>query len=280
MADTKDEGKNEPVNDTQDAPMPSADQKTPDTGGQEASQPKGEASVPEQPPASDLPDSATERTREQFDKLKEQLREEREARKRVEGLFSTMAPQPQPQPQTPQVTPVYDPETGLLNEDALGEMQKGTFEANERAARAEAAAARTMQELENRELYSAYPELKPGKDQDKELFTEARRIIRDSVFNPEDYGLDPQMAGQGLTPKQAADLARERIPKKEVKQEPQSQVQDEEPKEQATLEATGSPQRANELESVEEEELARASRLGRPGAMAARLAARRKKSTS
>ena len=59
---------------------------------------------------------------------------------------------------------------------------------------------------------------------------------------------------------------------------PQEEV--EEPIEQATLEATGSPQRASELESSEEEELTFKSRKGIPGAMAARLAARRKKGTS
>src|SRR5262245_24032521 len=132
-----------PVNDTPDAPMPSAEQQT-TVPVAEATQTDGT-----------LPDDARERTKQEFEKLRTQYREERARREYLENVFGSM----QQQQQTPPA--IIDPDTGLPREDALNQIQREAQEARQRAERTEQKFAAYQQEQEDRAVFAEHPELDP-----------------------------------------------------------------------------------------------------------------------
>jgi len=248
MADNNNQAQNNPVEVTQDAAMPTVEQKVPmpsqtDNGGAQ------QEVTPQLAQGSGLPNEVSERTKREFDKLQEQLRAEREERIRLQGVWNTVAPQ------TPQQTkPLYDPTTGLLDESVFTDVQRRASEAEARAKQAEARVQqyeqnqiRSKDELELQEAVVAHPELdSTGKQFDKRLHNQVRAILQDSLLHPEDYG------PKTLTYKQAADLAKGIDQKKldEARQDGTNQALEQlSPKEQASLEATGSPARRAEVNS-------------------------------
>lgn len=260
-------GQNEtPEKETQEAAVPTAEQQTP--------KPKVEQPVPQEKAAQqtdgqELPEDASERTRREFDKLRDQLKDERTRRQYYESVMNTLTPQ---QPQQP--SQIIDPETGLLNEQALTETQKTALEARERAARAEQALQSYQNDQENREVYREYPELDPtGGKHDKELHNETRRLMLDSMVNPDDYG-------KQLSFIDAANLAKEKLGTQATKEGAKEAIDQLAPKEQASLEAHGSSQRAREdIASAEEDTLRYKARRGDDHAMAELLARKRVKSS-
>lgn len=246
MADTNQTGNENPEKTTQDAAVPTAEQKTPPvTDGQQSDQQVQEG----------LPDNASERTRREFEKLREDLRQEREQREYLESLYSASQLPPSPQ----QDDPYEDP--------ALREAR----EAKERAARAERGLQQLQADQENREVYQSYPELDPkGEKHDKELHNETRRLMLDSMVNPKDYG------NQQLSFLEAAKMAKDKLVGKTEeakKQGAQEALEGIAPKEQASMEATGSPTRAADLTVDDDlEELRLRSRKGDEHAIAQRLA--------
>lgn len=286
MADTQqNEAQKEPVTETQDAPMPSADEKTTPVEGQGQVKQDDVQRLPEVTPTGELPDGVKERTQREFEKLTSQLHDEKQQRQRLEDIFKTIAtPVQQSVPQQPQQVPVYDPTTGLLNEDALAATQKAAWEASQRAVRAEEAVQRYVQDQEAREAFQAHPELDPqgrfGKEFDQELHVATRRILTDAMLNPTDYG------GRQLSFKDAGDLAKRQI---QTKVDAATQVAKEEgakeaieaiaPKEQAALEAEGASGRVVSL-PADEQELIMQSRKGNIDAMAARVSRFRKQGKS
>lgn len=253
------------VTETPPSPVPSEEQKTPESsvGQQDAPQ---EVSADQKPVEEGLPTEAKDRTKREFEKLQRQLREERMARERLESRFRSM------QPKAPELPPVYDPETGLLNEQALSQRDRLTQEALNRAARAEEAVQNYEKDREERETFSAYPELDPnerfGKPHDVEFHKEVRRIALDSMLNPQDYG-DKQ-----LSFKEAADLAKGRLtPQVEAakQQGAKEAIEQLTPKEQASLEATGSSGRRTQVNNLDD--LRRRSRKGDSDAIIERLKA-------
>ena len=230
------------VNDTQQSAMPTDDQKT--TGTEvsgEAAQGEETSQTADEPV---LPEGVKERTAREFDKLQSQLREERAKREYLETVWSSMKPKEEPKAEV--MPPIYDSQTGLLNEQALTDLQRQSLEAQQRAARAESTIQSYMEEKEKLETYSVHPELNPdGKSFNKDLHVATRRILLDSMVNPQDYG-------KQLSFKEAGDLAKKvsqpavEAAKAEGAKEALEQLT---PKEQAALEATGSPNRRNELSS-------------------------------
>ena len=258
--DTK--GKKEPEKETQEAPVPSAEQKIPSSEvvGEEA----GETQVtPQEAKEGALPEEASERTKREFEKLREQVREERTRREYFEAVFSSMQPQKQPE-----VVPVIDPETGLPNEQVLTDIQKRAYESEQRATRAEQAIQGYLTEQENRAVYAQHPELNPSSDKfDKKLHTKVRSLLLDSMLNPGDYGSRQLgfMEAVELVKGESTSAAEEA--KKEGAQEAMKQT---ESKEQASLEATGTSGRRTEIAS-DLEELKRRTRKGDMNAVVERL---------
>lgn len=258
--------KQEPEKEAPEAPVPSAEQKTtePEAVGEEAK----EITQPAEGEA--LPEGASERTKREFEKVKqdrddyrEQLREERARREYFETVFSSM--QPQKQPEAP---PVIDAETGLPNEQVLTDIQRRSQEAEQRAQRAEEAIQGYMAEQENRAVFAKYPELNPASDKfDRKLHAEVRSRLLDSMLNPNDYG------GRQLGFLEAAEMVKGVAASaiEEAKKKGATEAMEQtESKEQASLEATGTSGRRTEIAS-DLEELKHRTRKGDINAIVERL---------
>ena len=236
-----------PVKETPEAPMPSVEQKTPEP--QEVKE--------------GLPEDASERTRHEFEKVQMQLREERQRREAIESAFRAM------QPKQPEVVPepLYDPTTGILNEQVLTDVQKRTYEAEQRALHAEQAVQGYMQEVEAREAYAAHPEANPNaKEFDPELKKRASAILLHSMVNPNEY------SGKQLSLKESYDYLKTSQGDEVVKAKQEAAkeaIEQLTPKEQASLEAVGSP--ARRTEGVNLDELRYRSRKGDKEAIIERM---------
>ncbi len=249
------------VTETPQSPMPSDEQKTPESQevGQDA--PQEESVKPESEQV--LPDEAKDRTKREFEKLRRDLHAERTRREQLESRFQSM------QPKAPALPPVYDPETGLLNEQALSQRDRLTQEALERAARAEEAVSNYEKVQEERELYSSYKELDPNSEKfDEELSHQVAAIKLHSMVSPEIYG------GKQLSGKEAADFLSKRGQKalEVVKQQGAKEaIEQLSPKEQAALEATSSSGRRTQVSNLDD--LRSRSRKGDNDAIMERLKA-------
>lgn len=158
-------------------------------------------------PQGELPEDAKERTKREFEKLKEHNKALAEENKRLKGQSQPIPsvldylepapmaqvpvqqyqPQyqyPQPVPQTPQQEQLVD-ENGYVNTDVLrrelDEAKKArqkAEEAEKRAMEAEGRISRFEQDAETRKLYEAYPELNPL----SEVFNEeAYKLVRNEL---------------------------------------------------------------------------------------------------
>jgi hypothetical protein len=220
--------------------------------------------------ANELPKEASDRTKERFDEKTSQLREERQRREALEGAFKTLKPEAKPE----QDLPIYDPDTGLLNEQALTNVQLRAQEA-EKQAQATNQKLETIleeqkkqsQEREDQEAYTAHPELNPKNEKtfNKDLRDMTASLLLQSMVHPEEFG------GKQLTHKEAGDKAKDLVAKisGNVKEEAAKEaIEQLSPKEQAGLEATGSRQRTGQTDM---DSLQRRSRTGDPEAIMERL---------
>ena len=258
----------EPIT-TEVAPSAPA-QAAPVTPVQPAVAPTPVAPAPVQAPAQ-LPTEASERTREQFDKLLdnnkklydtvEVMRQELERRNQAQQVFQPVQQaQPARQQQLPNAQDYVerDPVTGeeFVNTERLNASIK---ELNERASRAEQAISNYIQtneqrevERQNKEAFSSHPELDPKSPNFDAQFSDfTRAVIYDSLINEYRYG------GRPLSFKEAADLVKTRTtpggqapttvtqvstPAAQAAQVVQPDAT-QEAKEQGSLAATGTPQR-------------------------------------
>lgn len=271
---------------SQSAPMPSAEQQPAksDSAGsavpQEASDQVQEdgATTTETQVQSDtddleLPEGVTERTREQFNKLKGMLREEREQREKRENVFESIKPKGQePKMQTSGamsdgqiqdvISQFIDPDTGVVDVNGLNRVIAQTAARSARAeqvVRSFTAQQRQMEEeRQAQEAFEAYPNLDPKSDGfDETLHRKTRAFLVDSMLKPGDYG------NKTLTYREAADLAHEGIEKavEDAKKEGAKEaLEDLTPKEQAALEAQGRSDKRTAGASLEE--LRKRSRRG------------------
>ena len=240
-------------NDTQLPAAPTGEQQT--TGSEQ---------VP-----NELPNEASERTKARFEELTSQLAEERRSREALEKAFNTL----KPKEAKAEIQPIYDPDTGLLNEQALTNVQLRAQEAEKTALEAKTELQqlreeriKQTQEREDLEAYQAHPELDPKNEQfNKDLRDMTASLMLQSMVHPE------QFEGKQLTHKQAADKAKELVAKisGNVKEEAAKEaIEQLSPKEQAALEATGSRQRTG-LKDMDS--LQRRTRKGDESAIMERL---------
>jgi hypothetical protein len=245
-----------PVSETPEAPMPSADQKTPDAGdGDRKDQPV------ETPAEGSLPDEAKERTRREFDKLQTQLREERTRRQYLEDVFQSQKPKG-----APPLPPMFDPNTGLVNDQAISERDRMLLEANDRASRAEQAVAGYQLHTEEREMYAAFPELDPGSKGFDETFSHQVAALKLHSM------VEPGVYGKQLSGKEAADYLRKNVMKKveAAKQEGAKDALEQlTPREQAALEASGTPGRRTQ--AIDTAQLRERTRRGDMDALVERV---------
>lgn len=174
------------------------------------------------PVAQPAPAPVSDRTSEQFEKLlgsnqklyeaNEALRQELANRAVANQTFAPINQPPVMQPQVqqsvnPQDFVESDPITGerYVNEAKLqakiSEMERRTTQAQEAISRYIQTSEQREMDRQNKEAFSAYPELNPYDIQhhDVRFHNQTRSVIYDSLLNPKDYG------GRPLSFKEAAD---------------------------------------------------------------------------
>ena len=179
-----------------------------------------------------LPENATDRTREQFEKL---TNSNRQLKVQLDKLQADIDRQPigynVPQPKAEEF---IDPATGEVDIDKLN---RGLVEANRQAKQARLEVQRIREEDQEKTAYATYPQLKPRtKGFDAELYKRTRAVLLDSMLNPQDY------AGKPLTMKEAADKAAgasQAVVNKAKAEGAKDAIGQLTPKEQASLDATG-----------------------------------------
>lgn len=241
-----------PDTDTQESAMPTEEQQTPVA--------ETTTEVDQSDVSSDgktetgLPVEVKERTRQEFEKLKSELRDERARREYMEQVYNSL----QPKANEPVETPIYDPDTGLLDEQVLTDMQRRTKEAEQRAQKAESSVNSYLEAQEKREVFTKHPDADPNAEQfDKNMSDVASSLIFRSMVHPEEFGNKQLSFMEGI------ERAKSMInPNKDVKQT--------ELKEQASLENTGSSGRRTQVES-DLQELQRKSRRGDKDAILERI---------
>lgn len=241
----------EVVTPTPQEPMPSSDQ----TGGVEPEVQPVDQATDVSDDVGDLPDGVSERTRQQFEKLKSQLAEARGSKSPFESIRQPQAPQAP-------VAPLYDPSTGYVDVNELENLRNVALEAQHQIAELKAERQRQDEERQTAEALSAYPELDPdAKNHDKELYEATL-----------DFVVAAQNRGKTLTLKQAADRVKA-LSQKEVSKAEKAgatkALEELAPKEQAALEATGRSDRR--VAAQDSGELIERTRTGDLGAIVARL---------
>jgi len=188
---------------------------------------------------SELSEGVSERTKTQFDKLKDKLGNWKDRALKAESAVIPPLPRPQPQPEK-----LYDPDTGLVNIEGLNKLQERTIAAERKAQDLEGKFGTYISDSQEREAYGKYPELNPrAKEHDEDLFVDTRRIAMDSMVYPESYG------GKPLTMREAADVAK----KSASKESPKEQEERKLIKEQASLSASGRPGQGVARQTSEED---------------------------
>ena len=231
---------NNPETQTQEEAMPTSEQQT--TPEMEEAAPQQEVSEPAIGTGDlDLPESAKERTAQQFAKLQEQLRSERARRVKAETNFG-YSNQDQ---ESKGLDQYVDPITGTVDVNGLNKVISDTDRRAKRAEEAIGRFERSAQEQQEREALATHPELDPSsKDYREDLYASSRAILMDSMVYPESYG------GKTLTLKEAADRAKSLVGSavKQAKEEGAKEARENlTPKEQASLEATGRSDRRTQL---------------------------------
>jgi len=232
-------------------------------------QPKVAASQ-EETTVAGLPDETKERTREQFEKLTSHNKELADALERTQQqlddyrrrVFNDQRFQ-EVQPEQP----LYDQNTGLINVQALEDLQQRLIKAEVKLQATEKGVTQVSQTVEEKEAFASYPELNRNDGNFNEEFHKlTRAIAMDSMVYPDQY------KGNPLTFKEAADLAMKQM-KKEEKQEQAQGEKAEEEKEQASLGASGRPSQAvaRELFETDDQRLSVGTRLGDKQSMIERM---------
>ena len=173
------------------------------TSAPEAPKPAEQPSAPSAPALG----QPSERTTEQFEKLKESNRKLFEANRLLQEELAkkarseqTFAPIQQPEvplapaPSMEQFT-VVDPTSGERYVDER-KLAAALADVTQRATRAESAVQGYIrrqdvldEERQTREAYASHPELNPSSDKfDAEVSRRTRALLLDSMMNPQDYG--------------------------------------------------------------------------------------------
>lgn len=259
-----------PVTTTPAEPMPSSEQTTTEV------QPSQTAAVDESQVSAgtertevqeenslELPEGASDRTREQFDKLKTQLRDERAKRVNTQSVFEQLRPS-QPAMTQAQINQFVDPMTGNVDVNGLNQ---AIYSAQQRATNAEQTVQRWIEDQQTKEAFSAHSELNPQNSNfDRSLHNKTRALLLDSMVNPQDYN------NKQLSYKEAADLAKgvsSKVIAEAEKVGATKAIEGLTPKEQASLEATGRSDRRTEVSDLDT--LKQNTRRGDLGSIVERL---------
>ena len=234
----------------QPTPMPSVEQQS----VVEESQPVEQATAVSDEELN-LPEGVSERTAQQFEKLKTQLAELKAQR----SLTDTKPTKP--------VAPLYDPTTGYVDVNELESLRQIAIDAQTQIAELRAEQETKQEEAQTKEVLSTYPELDPeSKGYNASFYKATRAVLLDSRYNPSDYG------GKSLTYKEAADIAKSINSNaiSEAEKVGATKALDAlSPKEQASLEATGRSDKRTNV--VDQSDLVEGTRKGDLNSIIARM---------
>lgn len=245
----------------QPAPMPSAEQQVPNVPTSEPASPQG---VSTQPISTEvvLPDSAKDRTKQEFEKLKTQLASEREQRIKIEQMFNNMR---QPQAPQNQLPDYYNPETGEVDVMKLEQRNRHLEQQLQQLKGTVQSITEKERIQQEEETFKVYPELNPNNGPEK--FNQAfHRAVTG-------YLTDAYLRGENPSFKQAADAInslRDKDIKDAEKKGANQALEQLTSKEQASLEAMGRSDKRQEVYS-NLESLQQRSRRGDVSAIAERL---------
>ena len=249
--------------------------------------PAEQGTAPTIPSEGSFPADISQRTSEQFDKLKDSnnrlyeankiLRDELTRKAMVEQQFAPV--QQVQQTQQPNIADFItnDPVTGEQFVDN-SKLQKVIAETNQRATKAEVAVQSYIkqqqymeEQKQTEEAYKNFPQLNPSVPDkfDTELSKRTRTLLLDSMMNPVDYG------GRPLSFREAAELANGDLskirPMKQTSQAPEQasaktqQQEDSVAKEQAGLAAQGTSSASQPPAVSPDEDLTNLRLLSRKG---------------
>src|SRR3990167_3760236 len=234
---TDDPQADKPEQIVQDEPMPSSEPAEAEETVDATVDPKIEA---------ELSEGVSDRTKEQFNKLKEAnkaLKEQLDRKAEVEPIFESMRPKTDSgltQGQLDQVTDTDQYGNKFINEERLGVLL------SQNTQKAEAAVAqvnRFIEDQQTREAFTAIPQLDPKNDKfDPELHKATRAFLLDSMVNPSEYG------SRALSYKEAGEIAMKATNAEIAKVEQEANAQ-QSAKEQGSLEATGRSDRRTQTET-------------------------------
>ena len=229
MADDQ-QAESVPETETQDAPVPSADQKTSEpVDTAEVAKETSEAKTEEAAEELTLPEDAKERTTQQFEKLKRELATERERRSRLERAFAKSGSSSKQSSTLPEW---YDPKTGEVDVTKLQQREQLMQQELANLRSQVSGVTRLSEKQQEEEAYKAYPELNPNRKEFNEDFQ--KQVIS--------YMATEFAEGKAPTIKDAADnimSIADKIAKKAEKEGAKKALESLSPKEQAALEATG-----------------------------------------
>ena len=261
--DTRTEEK--PVEKEQDEAMSTSEQNTVDKSGDSTAD-ESQVTEPKETEELALPDEAKDRTKEQFDKLKTQLRDERVAREEAEALTANQFLQ---QPVSGTQNPIYDATTGIVDVAELERLRSSTADAQAATVKSDRKLEKYIAQQQEEQAFAIYPELdSKNTDYNKNFAGMAGDLVMGSIMNPKKYGGE-------LSLKAAADMLRGMSDKERKAAEKKGATKAVEvltPKEQASLEATGRSDRRTDVE-VDYNALRVATRRGDKEATIARLRA-------
>lgn len=244
------------------APTPSAEQKTSEPVAEVAS-PSGESTSQASGEELELPDGTKERTTQQFEKLKQELREERERAKRYEQMLGR-----QVQPQVPRQVQKpdsnwYDPDTNMVDVNKLQRYNQYLESQVGQLSQRVQSITESDQRKQELETFSVYPELDPNANSYDKDFSDAVQGALTSAY----------LRGETPTFKEVADKIANFAGKKVKVAEKQGATKAMEqltPKEQASLEATGRSDKRVEVRQ-DEAQLQQRTRIGDIDAILERL---------
>ena len=245
-------------NATQPESMPSSEQKTAESEQTDSPAQSNEVqtNVSEDKEMT-LPEGTSERTAQQFEKLKETnrvLKEQLESQ-----TIEPLSPFPSV-PQTPSKGPdqYYDPDTGIIGIDYLRDLERDLQRTKQNV---QTIQAQSDQQQES-EAYAKYPELKT----DPKLRNLVQATVVQSMINPQAFG------GKQLSLTEAAEYVKTPSNsdiKKAEQQGAKEAIESLTPKEQASLEATGRSDKRSSAET--QEALRQRTRRGDSSAIHERL---------
>lgn len=208
---------------------PTSEQKAPPA--QKVAEPAArESEQPKEKEGLELPEGVKERTSQQFERLKKQLADEKQRRVRLERSFQLNQP---PQVGTTPSTPEwFDPTTSEVDVGKLGMVEAQREQKLASLEQRVLGMTKAEEQRQEQEAYQDYPELNPTSEGFDDSFQE-------QVINAHAVAI---AKGENPTLKETADSVMkiaQRVAKKAEKEGAKKALESLEPKEQASLEATG-----------------------------------------